>query len=171
MPKYKKFFVTFALHLRFYLLSSWLFITPITMYIYYVFIICHQMNMHGTQILVILQVTFVFTNQVDGKLVPIESKVSLKMQATEGNNNRNNHITNLKPKMDQKSKLLSQHHELLKYVPSLENSAKFSFSASSQPKSMRTSLKGTIKPKLSFGNQLPLKRLSSDNVEHDDDFE
>ncbi|KAH9656079.1 protein CHROMATIN REMODELING 25 [Citrus sinensis] len=117
------------------------------------------------------EVTFVFTNQVDGKLVPIESKVSPKMQATEGNKNPNNHITNPKPKLDQRSKLLSQHHKLLKDVPSLENSAKFSLSASSQPKSMRTSLKGAIKPKLSFGNQLPLKRFSPDNVEHDDDFE
>lgn len=117
------------------------------------------------------EVTFVFTNQVDGKLVPIESKVSPKMQATEGNKNPNNHITNPKPKLDQRSKLLSQHHKLLKDVPSLKNSAKFSLSASSQPKSMTTSLKGAIKPKLSFGNQLPLKRLSPDNVEHDDDFE
>ncbi|KAL9415141.1 hypothetical protein AB3S75_043420 [Citrus x aurantiifolia] len=117
------------------------------------------------------EVTFVFTNQVDGKLVPIESKVSPKMQATEGNKNPNNHITNPKPKLDQRSKLLSQHHKLLKDVPSLENSTKFSLSASSQPKSMRTSLKGAIKPKLSFGNQLPLKRFSPDNVEHDDDFE
>lgn len=137
----------------------------------YVFIICHQMNMHNTQILVILQVTFVFTNQVDGKLVPIESKVSPKIQGTEGNKNLNNHITNPKPKLDQRSKLLSQHHKLLKDVPSLKNSAKFSLSASSQPKSMTTSLKGAIKPKLSFGNQLPLKRFSPDNVEHDDDFE
>ncbi|KAK9176794.1 hypothetical protein WN944_028813 [Citrus x changshan-huyou] len=117
------------------------------------------------------EVTFVFTNQVDGKLVPIESKVSPKIQATEGNKNLNNHITNPKPKLDQKSKLLSQHHKLLKDVPSLKNSVKFSLSASSQPKSMTTSLKGAIKPKLSFGNQLPLKRLSPDNVEHDDDFE
>ncbi|KAH9695551.1 protein CHROMATIN REMODELING 25 [Citrus sinensis] len=117
------------------------------------------------------EVTFVFTNQVDGKLVPIESKVSPKIQGTEGNKNLNNHITNPKPKLDQKSKLLSQHHKLLKDVPSLKNSAKFSLSASSQPKSMTTSLKGAIKPKLSFGNQLPLKRLSPDNVEHDDDFE
>ncbi|KAJ4716327.1 protein CHROMATIN REMODELING 25 [Melia azedarach] len=117
------------------------------------------------------EVSFVFTNQVDGKLVPIESKVSPKIQTTEGNKNQ----TNLKPNVNQKSKLLSQHHRLLQSVPSVENFTKISFSSSSQPSSLKVTLKSTrtslIKPKLSFQNQLPLKRSSPHNVEHDDDFE
>ncbi|KAK7826811.1 protein chromatin remodeling 25 [Quercus suber] len=35
----------------------------------------------------LFQVTFVFTNQVDGKLVPIESNVNPKMQGIEENEN------------------------------------------------------------------------------------
>ncbi|KAJ0076633.1 hypothetical protein Patl1_36148 [Pistacia atlantica] len=117
------------------------------------------------------EVTFVFTNQVDGKLVPIESNVSPKIERTEGDKNQ----SNLKQNLDRKSNLLSQHHRLLQSISSNKNSRNITFS--SQPSlqkgtvnSMRTSLKGTVKPKLSLVNQLPLKRLSPENVEHDDDF-
>ncbi|KAH7575236.1 hypothetical protein JRO89_XS02G0067500 [Xanthoceras sorbifolium] len=119
------------------------------------------------------EVTFVFTNQVDGKLAPIESKVNPKMQGTEGNKNENYY----KPNPDQKSNLLSQHHSrLLKPVSSTGNSVKFTLSASLQPSEKRivksiTSLKGAVKPIHSVGNQLPQKRLSPDTVQHDDDFE
>lgn len=124
----------------------------------------------GVFTVTILQVTFVFTNQVDGKLVPIESKVSPQMEQTEGNKNQ----SNLKQNLDRKPNLLSQHHRLLQSISSNENSGNIALS--SQPKqkgsvkSIRTSLKGTIKHKLSTVNQLPLKRLSPENVEHDDDF-
>ncbi|KAL5788356.1 hypothetical protein ACOSP7_005305 [Xanthoceras sorbifolium] len=119
------------------------------------------------------EVTFIFTNQVDGKLAPIESKVNPKMQGTEGNKNENYY----KPNPDQKSNLLSQHHSrLLKPVSSTGNSVKFTLSASLQPSEKRivksiTSLKGAVKPIHSVGNQLPQKRLSPDTVQHDDDFE
>ncbi|KAF3435394.1 hypothetical protein FNV43_RR22483 [Rhamnella rubrinervis] len=125
------------------------------------------------------EVTFVFSNQVDGKLVPIESTLSPKVQATEGNDD---HLKQ-KPNPVQKTVLVSQQHKKpLDSVPlnqnfirsnTLTNSCKLL--QWSNVKGLRTSLKGSsvhesIKPKLSVGNQLPQKRSSPETVEQDDDF-
>ena len=134
-----------------------------------------------------LQVTFVFTNQVDGKLVPIESKVNPRMlERGEGSKSQNigkavkvieregNKMQNtFKQNLDSKSKFLSKHHKLLNSVSSSSsrNSLRITSSIPFQGQivnSMTTSLRGAG---LSLGNQLPLKRSSSASVKHDDDFQ
>lgn len=124
-----------------------------------------------------LQVTFVFTNQIDGKLVPLESKVSPKTQGVEANESRGN----FKRDMDCKLDLSSQVRKPLEPVSSNGNAMDMAFSTSKLLKvntsirSIRTSTKGaiqtTIKPRLSLGNNLPIKRLSSDIIGVDDDFQ
>ncbi|WRX13220.1 SNF2 [Theobroma cacao] len=141
------------------------------------------------------EVTFVFTNQVDGKLVPIESKVNPRMQEKEGNKSQNIGKANVLKRegtkiqkaanqnLDSKSSFSSKHHNLLNSVSSTrnQNSLRVTPVTSSTPfqgqivKSMRSSLRGelheTIKGELSLGNQLPLKRSFPASVEHDDDFQ
>ncbi|KAJ9705019.1 hypothetical protein PVL29_003185 [Vitis rotundifolia] len=122
------------------------------------------------------EVTFVFTNQVDGKLVPVEPKVRANMQGVEANKNQ----SDKRGKLLQKPTLLSKHQQSVPPIFNKGDSITSISSSSSKPfqlagiKSMRTS-KGTpsvtLKPKLSIGSQLPLKRLSPDSVQHDDDFE
>lgn len=116
-----------------------------------------------------------FTNQVDGKLVPIESKVSPKIQEQEGKEN----CPRLKQNLNQKSVPLSWQRKPLESVSSGENSirntsAPFKPSEKSTVKSVKTSLKGPVHvaltPKLSLNNRLPQKRSSPDPVENDDDF-
>ncbi|CAK7329865.1 unnamed protein product [Dovyalis caffra] len=121
------------------------------------------------------EVSFVFTNQVDGKLVPIESNPTLRMQGIQGNENPLNDKENL----DQNSKLSRYQKPQQTLSPSIDPT-RDALSASLNPlqrstvKRMRTPLKGTanaeLKSRLSFGSELPLKRLSPYNVEHDDDF-
>lgn len=123
----------------------------------------------------LFQVTFVFTNQVDGKLVPIESKVSPKMHGEVGKEN----LFKSKKNLNQKSMLMSWQRKPLESLSSSANTTRGTLSAhlnpsqSSTVKSGITSLKGSIalKPKLSLGNRLPQKRSSPDTVEHDDDFQ
>ncbi|KAH7517973.1 hypothetical protein FEM48_Zijuj09G0121200 [Ziziphus jujuba var. spinosa] len=122
------------------------------------------------------EVTFIFTNQVDGKLVPIDSTKSPKVQAAEENDN---HLK-LKENLNQKTMLMSRHKRSIESVLSNQNSTRSAFSISCKPsqraalKCVRTSLKGSVhellKSKLSAGNQLPQERLSPDTVGHDDDF-
>lgn len=122
------------------------------------------------------EVTFVFTNQVDGKLVPIESTVRPKMQGAEENENG----FKSKPNPNQKSMLFSQHKKPLQSVLCNGDSIRSTLCTFSKPlpratmKSVTSTLKGsahvTSKTKLSPGNQLPQKRLSPDTVQHDDDF-
>ncbi|KAM1382281.1 hypothetical protein ACFX2F_034762 [Malus domestica] len=121
------------------------------------------------------EVTFVFTNQVDGKLVPIESKVRPKIQEQEGKEN----CPRLKQNLNQKSMPLSWQRKPLESVSLGENSirstsAPFKPSEKSTVKSVKTSLKGSVHvaltPELSLKNRLPQKRSSPDSVEHDDDF-
>ncbi|XP_050212084.1 protein CHROMATIN REMODELING 25 [Mercurialis annua] len=111
------------------------------------------------------EVTFVFTNQVDGKLVPIEPK------------ERNQSQLQLLGKENlSRTSSLFKHHKLSRsFSPSGDSKAE-TLPASSKPMEKRSILKKTdqnsaLQPKLSFGNQLPLKRLAPYNVEHDDDFE
>lgn len=118
-----------------------------------------------------------FTNQVDGKLVPIESKASPKMEGEEGKEN----LLKSKQNLNQKPMLMSWQRKPLQSLSSSENSTSSTMSASFMPsqkttvKSVRTSLKGSVhvalKPKLSLGNRLPQKRSSPDTVEQDDDFQ
>ncbi|GLT98291.1 hypothetical protein SLE2022_158020 [Rubroshorea leprosula] len=123
------------------------------------------------------EVSFVFTNQVDGKLVPIESKVSPKLQEGEGNINENT----VKKTQDSKSNFLSQPRKLLNSVLSNGNSMKIKLSTSSLPSqrqtvhsSVRSSSKGAIGEKIflkpSLGNQLPQKRPYVAGKHDDDDF-
>ena len=98
------------------------------------------------------------------------------MQGVEANKNQ----SDKRGKLLQKPTLLSKHQQSAPPVSNKGDSITSISSSSSKPfqlagiKSMRTS-KGTpsvtLKPKLSIGSQLPLKRLSPDSVRHDDDFE
>ncbi|MFQ6649260.1 hypothetical protein Gotur_023113 [Gossypium turneri] len=138
------------------------------------------------------EVTFVFTNQVDGKLVPIESKVNPRMQEREGGKSQNigkvshmiererNKIQNsVKQNLDYRSKFLSKHHKLLNSVSSNRNSLMITppppppppSSSSSSPIPLQGALHKTISSGPSLGVQLPLKRSSGASVEHDDDFQ
>ncbi|KDP42303.1 hypothetical protein JCGZ_01627 [Jatropha curcas] len=124
------------------------------------------------------EVTFVFTNQVDGKLVPIESTASPKMQEIQGNKNQLN-----KENLDKNSKLMFQHKQPPQSVSlsgdsvRVSLSAPFKISQRAAVKRARTSLDGAanaaLKSKLSFASQLPLKSLSphTNTIQHDDDFQ
>lgn len=139
-----------------------------------------KVMVHNSGFPSLFQVTFVFSNQVDGKLVPIESTMSPKVQATEGNSD---HLKQRRNPI-QKTVLVSQQQlrKPLDSIPANQNSIRSNtFANSCKPlqrasvKGLRTSLKcssvhESLKPKLSVGNQLPQKRLSPDTVEHDDDF-
>jgi DNA repair and recombination RAD54-like protein len=124
--------------------------------------------------MLLFQVTFVFTNQVDGKLVPIES-ISPKMRGAEEKEKE----FKSKESLNKNSMLFSQHKKPLQSVLSNGNSIKSSLCTfpplpRATMKSVGTTLKGSsdvLKTKISPGNQLPQKRLSPDSVEHDDDFE
>lgn len=121
--------------------------------------------------------SFVFTNQVDGKLVPIDSMVSPKIQGTE--EKENNLKSNRNP--NQKTMLLSQRRKPLESVLSNQDFKRGTISAFYKPlptanvecrtSSLSSSLNDPIKPKPSIGYQLPRKRMSPDTLEHDDDFE
>ncbi|GFY90011.1 DNA repair/recombination protein [Actinidia rufa] len=121
------------------------------------------------------EVTFVFTNQIGGKLVPVESMRSPKTCGAEGNKNDPGSKENprLKPIFSSRqcsspsvSSNVGSVRSMLPTSCKLLQRANF--------KSVRSSLKGTLevalKPKLSPGNQLPQKRLSPDAVD-DDDFQ
>lgn len=112
---------------------------------------------------------------MDGKLVPIESKPNPKMRGIKENETQFKDRENLVP-----TSKLYQHQEPPHSFPCNVDSM-VPLSVSLKPlqratmKGTRTALKGAanaaLKSKLSFGNQLPLKRLSPYTVEHDDDFE
>lgn len=116
------------------------------------------------------EVTFVFTNQVDGKLEPVESKVRPKVGGMEGIKSQ----ANLKESLNRKSMLHQPHPSLSSNgnadrTPLTDSSTLLRLST----KSMRMSLKRiapvTPKPKPSPINQSPHKRLAPDFV-RDDDF-
>lgn len=127
---------------------------------------------------VLFQVSFVFTNQVDGKLVPIESMVSPKIQGAEGNENNLKSNRNL----NQKTMLLSQRRKPLESILSKQDFKRSTISAYNKPLPRATvqcetnslscsvPVQDLVKPKPSIGYQLPQKRLSPDKLEHDDYF-
>ncbi|XVF67591.1 hypothetical protein PTKIN_Ptkin10aG0133400 [Pterospermum kingtungense] len=113
------------------------------------------------------EVTFVFTNQVDGKLVPIESKVNPRMQERDRSENIGNVVNMMERKgnkmqnQESRPKFLSKHHKTLNsIISSNTNSLKITSSIPFQGKNSKP---------VSLGNRLPLKRLSPASVAHDDD--
>lgn len=119
--------------------------------------------------------SFVFTNQVDGKLVPIDSIARPKVQGMEENAN---HHVQVKRNPKQKTMLLPQNRKPLE---SVNYSARNTASASRKPlqranvervtSPSQCSLQDAFKPKPALGNHLPQKRLSPHTLEHDDDFQ
>ncbi|KAM7482511.1 hypothetical protein LguiB_007094 [Lonicera macranthoides] len=122
------------------------------------------------------EVTFVFTNQVSGKLVPLESMLSSKLGGADVNKNQSNSKENIRPQ----SRLTPQQQQIWPSISCSGDSIRSKLPAFVKPlqresiKSKRTPLEGTIqvgsKPKLSLGNHLPRKRPSPDPVD-DDDFQ
>ncbi|KAI8554472.1 hypothetical protein RHMOL_Rhmol05G0101900 [Rhododendron molle] len=118
------------------------------------------------------EVTFVFTNQIDGKLVPVESVRSPKNHGVEVNKNESCSKENLRQITMSSSKLLSSPS-----VSSSVGSVRSMLPTSCKPlqrsnsKSAISSLKGTLhvalKPKLSLENQLPRKRSSPETIDLD----
>lgn len=120
----------------------------------------------------LLQVSFVFTNQVDGKLVPVESAVKDKTEDVEGHKK----LPSFRKNMFGKATLLSQHQATL---PSFSSRDSAVSSSNLKPpekthiKFMRTlGGKTHVMPtnKISPGNQTPPLHLSHAFVD-DDDFE
>ncbi|XAR72893.1 DNA helicase [Bertholletia excelsa] len=118
------------------------------------------------------EVSFVFTNQIGGKVVPVESMARPKTTGAEGNNNESNSKENLRPESMFLCKRLS--------FPSVSSNASVQ---STQPayckplqranlKSIRSSVKGTqdIVSKPKPGNGLPQKRSSPED-RYDDGFQ
>ncbi|PIA56435.1 hypothetical protein AQUCO_00700632v1 [Aquilegia coerulea] len=121
------------------------------------------------------EVTFVFTNQVDGKLVPVESTRS---KPREVGTYQGHSGTKERPKSQKTSLLARTRTPLLPKIPCNSNNTINNSPAFCKPlqrgsvKLTRTCPESTIhvptKPRTTPGNHLPLKRLSADSV--DDDF-
>lgn len=116
------------------------------------------------------EVTFVFTNQIDGKLVPVESMRTPKLQELEGI--KNNH--NSKENMDQRSTFRFPQPSL-KTLPNVGSAQKKFLLPLQMEKikpvaknSPKCTLQETLKRK-SLGFQLPQKKLSPKLID-DDDF-
>ncbi|PON69110.1 Helicase [Parasponia andersonii] len=122
------------------------------------------------------EVSFVFSNQVDGKLVPIDSMARPKIQLAEGNENHPKSNRNL----NQKTMLLSQRRKPLESVVSNQVLKRSTISAFYKPlpranvECEASSLSCSVQPqdsvkiKPSIGYQLPQKRLSPYTLDHDD---
>lgn len=123
-----------------------------------------------------LQVTFVFTNQVSGKLVPVEPVVP-KAGRMDENKNQCQSKENLFPKSLSKSR----HPHARPWSSSNSDTQKHNLSASLKPSQSKYIKPVTphlesrshvyLKPKLSLGKQLPQKRHSPDHIDDDDDFQ
>ncbi|XP_073308403.1 protein CHROMATIN REMODELING 25-like isoform X3 [Primulina huaijiensis] len=123
------------------------------------------------------EVSFVFTNQVDGKLAPIESTIRPKATETDGHANR----TNLRKALPQRTILSYKHSKTLPLIVPNRDAEVNSFNLKplQKPcsKSMRT-LEGrtpvSMPPKISFDNQIYSKRVSPAcliDEDGDDNFE
>lgn len=138
----------------------------------------------------LFQVSFVFTNQIDGKLIPIESTKGSNAQGSEGpKDHLQEKATRLpKPVLPSLRDVKTHSPTPAPALPSPEDSTRctsaticYSSEKSTTPtlcksiekgttKLARSSIKGLRaprKPRISHENQLPLKRLSSTV---DDDF-
>ncbi|KAL2477248.1 protein CHROMATIN REMODELING 25 [Forsythia ovata] len=118
------------------------------------------------------EVSFVFTNQVDGKLVPVESTVKAKTEEVEGHKN----LPSFRKTMFGKATMSSQHQATLPLISSRDSVAS---SSNLKPpekthiKFMRTlGGKSHVKltNKISPRNQTPPIQLSHAFI-NDDDFE
>ncbi|XP_058097109.1 protein CHROMATIN REMODELING 25 [Magnolia sinica] len=127
------------------------------------------------------EVTFVFTNQVDGKLIPIESMRSLKAKDLSGpEDSLQAKRAHNQTHMRQSLRHLEMHSptQTIPVLPSNEDSSRSLFPT--QCKSLesgmvglqRTSkgLRAPRKPRISHESKLPLKRASDDFDKHEDDF-
>lgn len=118
------------------------------------------------------EVSFVFTNQVDGKLVPVESAVKAMTEDVEGHKK----LPSFRKNMFGKATLLSQHQVTLPSISSRDSAVSSSYLKSPEKnhaKFMRTlGGKSHVMPtnKISPRNQTPPIHLSRSFV-HDDDFE
>ncbi|XP_073030331.1 protein CHROMATIN REMODELING 25-like isoform X3 [Primulina eburnea] len=120
-------------------------------------------------------VSFVFTNQVDGKLAPIESTIRPKATETDGHTNR----TNLRKALPQRTILSYKNNKTLPLiVPSRDAEIdSFNLKPLQKPcsKLMRT-LEGrtpvSLLPKISFDNEIYSKRISPARlIDDDNNFE
>ncbi|KAL8156238.1 hypothetical protein AgCh_001365 [Apium graveolens] len=122
------------------------------------------------------EVTFVFTNQVSGKLVPVEPVVP-KTGSMHENKNQCQSKGNVFPK----SLSISRHPQARPWSSPNSDTPKNNLSASLKPsqskyiKPITPHLESrshvNIKPKLSLKKQLPQKRHSPDHIDDDDDFQ
>ncbi|KAG9450907.1 hypothetical protein H6P81_010872 [Aristolochia fimbriata] len=121
------------------------------------------------------EVTFVFTNQVDGKLVPVESTVNQKSQGVAGGRTNEQ-----KPNMlSQRSPVFSSVTHITASFPisreDLDENSRLTTSKSTllPAKITKPSIKGLRtprKPKIEIDTKLPLKRVPDDFDRSDDDF-
>ncbi|XP_039172560.1 protein CHROMATIN REMODELING 25 [Eucalyptus grandis] len=116
------------------------------------------------------EVSFVFTNQVDGKLVPIETAISEKIRTEESR-------LDLKQLMNRKARLEPQRLKVQQSHPSSLSTVQSSLTKTSQGserRPLKIILKGTglaqSRNKLTLAHQLPQKRPCDGSLEHDDDF-
>ncbi|KAK3420598.1 hypothetical protein EUGRSUZ_G01447 [Eucalyptus grandis] len=116
------------------------------------------------------EVSFVFTNQVDGKLVPIETAISEKIRTEESR-------LDLKQLMNRKARLEPQGLKVQQSHPSSLATVQSSLTKTSQGserRPLKIILKGTglaqLRNKLSLAHHLPQKRPCDGSLEHDDDF-
>ncbi|KAJ8619003.1 hypothetical protein MRB53_015189 [Persea americana] len=139
------------------------------------------------------EVTFVFTNQVDGKLVPIESMKGSKAQALDGPKDhfQEKATRHLKPVLSSLKDVKMHSPTPTPTLPSPEDSTRctsaptcYSSEKSRTPTCCKSTEKGTTilarssikglraprKARMSHENQLPLKRLSSTVEQPDNDF-
>lgn len=119
------------------------------------------------------EVSFVFTNQVDGKLLPLEPTVRAGAQkGAEEIKNKPNLRENVKRTfklLPQQPKPVSSNGSCIK--SNLTASSKLLEKAGTKPlRSLKDAGPVGLKSKLSLGKQLPLKRNSPDSVVCDNDF-
>ncbi|KAF5757912.1 putative DNA helicase chromatin remodeling SNF2 family [Helianthus annuus] len=121
------------------------------------------------------EVTFVFTNQISGKLVPVEPVV--KSRPDDGNRSRNTDTHSLKGNSLKSYTISSKRQHTIpsawsKSGPaSVRNKLSTSIRTShhiGEPKEIKTHVASKLKPSLE--NYLPQKRFFSGPVDDDDDF-
>ncbi|XP_030486495.2 protein CHROMATIN REMODELING 25 [Cannabis sativa] len=114
------------------------------------------------------EVSFVFTNQIDGKLVPIESMVRPNMQGSEGNENCPN---KLNQNLNQKTMVLPQRRKLAESVVSNQNFKRSTLSSFYRPMPKVTveCVTRTLSP-IEHPVVRPHETLSPHTLQHDDDF-
>lgn len=120
-----------------------------------------------------LQVSFVFTNQVEGKLVPIESTVRPKIDEVNENKNR----TSFRKTLHQRAVLSCKHERTSPSISLNRDSIERSFNLKPLPQphsKLKRTLEGktkvTVSPKISPGIQIPSNFLSPASIT-DDDFQ